>query len=100
MGKVAAGARVVGDQRSRTCAICPEVSRVSVPTDAARGQRRSTIEGMLHMPQGTIKKLVKDRGFGFISMGSGQGDVFFHVSSVEEGVLELAWEVNKCWRYR
>lgn len=33
------------------------------------------------MPQGTIKKLVSDRGFGFISGASG-GDVFFHLSSV------------------
>ncbi len=33
------------------------------------------------MPQGTIKKLVGDRGFGFIS--GDHGDVFFHFSSVE-----------------
>ncbi len=32
------------------------------------------------MPQGVIKKIVSDRGFGFIS-GEG-GDVFFHHSSV------------------
>ncbi|MGD0518729.1 MAG: cold shock domain-containing protein [Thermoguttaceae bacterium] len=32
------------------------------------------------MPQGTIKKIVTDRGFGFIS--GGEGDVFFHHSSV------------------
>ena len=32
------------------------------------------------MPQGTIKKLVADRGFGFIS--GDRGDVFFHHSSV------------------
>jgi CspA family cold shock protein len=47
---------------------------------------------MLHMPHGTIKKLVKDRGFGFISMGQGQGDVFFHVSSVDEGVFDALQE--------
>jgi cold shock protein len=34
------------------------------------------------MAQGTIKKLVLDRGFGFISTNSGKGDVFFHVSAV------------------
>ena len=34
------------------------------------------------MPQGTIKKIVSDRGFGFIS-GDRQ-DVFFHHSSVVE----------------
>ncbi len=40
------------------------------------------------MPQGVIKKLVSDRGFGFIS---GEGvDVFFHHSSVaDEGFDNL-----------
>ena len=32
------------------------------------------------MPQGTIKKLVHDRGFGFIS--GGDAEVFFHHTSV------------------
>ena len=35
------------------------------------------------MPQGTIKKLVSDRGFGFID--GEQGDIFFHHSAQEEG---------------
>ena len=35
------------------------------------------------MPQGVIKKLVADRGFGFI--GGERSDVFFHHSSVEDG---------------
>ena len=34
------------------------------------------------MPQGVIKKLVSDRGFGFISAEG--GDIFFHHSSVTE----------------
>ena len=34
------------------------------------------------MPQGTIKKIVSDRGFGFIS--GEQGELFFHHSSVVE----------------
>ena len=33
------------------------------------------------MPQGVIKKLVSDRGFGFISQREGT-DVFFHHTSV------------------
>ncbi len=33
------------------------------------------------MPHGTIKRLVSDRGFGFVEGES--GDVFFHHSSVE-----------------
>jgi cold shock protein len=33
------------------------------------------------MPKGTIKKLVQDKGFGFIKQQGGQ-DVFFHTSVV------------------
>ncbi|OHB78018.1 MAG: hypothetical protein A2W31_17930 [Planctomycetes bacterium RBG_16_64_10] len=36
--------------------------------------------------QGTIKKLVSDRGFGFIS--GDRGDVFFHFSSMGEGEFD------------
>jgi cold shock protein len=38
------------------------------------------------MPQGTIKKLVADRGFGFISAAS--GDIFFHHSVVADNKFE------------
>jgi CspA family cold shock protein len=38
------------------------------------------------MPQGTIKKIVSDKGFGFI--GGDRGDVFFHHSAVEGGMFE------------
>jgi len=38
------------------------------------------------MPQGTIKKLVMDKGFGFID--GEQGDLFFHHSSVQGGTIE------------
>jgi cold shock protein len=38
------------------------------------------------MPQGVIKKLVADRGFGFISGPS--GDVFFHHSTVADNKFE------------
>jgi CspA family cold shock protein len=34
------------------------------------------------MPQGTIKKLVADKGFGFIEGDGGKRDMFFHVSSL------------------
>lgn len=41
------------------------------------------------MPQGTIKKLVSEKGFGFIS-GADRGDVFFHHSVVaDEGFDDL-----------
>lgn len=37
------------------------------------------------MPQGTIKKLT-DKGFGFIA--GEKGDIFFHLSSLEETTFE------------
>jgi CspA family cold shock protein len=41
---------------------------------------RSVEQGVFAMPQGTIKRIVSDRGFGFISAAS--GDLFFHHSAV------------------
>ncbi len=38
------------------------------------------------MPQGTIKKLLTDRGFGFIE--GERGDIFFHHSSLEGTSIE------------
>ncbi len=36
------------------------------------------------MPEGTIKKLVPEKGFGFIA--TDKGDLFFHASTLSEGV--------------
>jgi CspA family cold shock protein len=38
------------------------------------------------VPQGKIKKIVSDRGFGFIA--ADQGDLFFHHSQVKEGSFD------------
>jgi CspA family cold shock protein len=38
------------------------------------------------MPQGTIKKLVAEKGFGFIS--GERGELFFHHTSLEETPIE------------
>ena len=38
------------------------------------------------MPQGTIKKLITDRGFGFIKTDT--GELFFHMSSLQEISIE------------
>jgi len=38
------------------------------------------------MPQGKIKRLVSDRGFGFVE--GERGDLFFHHSSVEGTTIE------------
>jgi CspA family cold shock protein len=38
------------------------------------------------MPQGTIKKLIAGKGFGFIE--GERGDLFFHQSSVEGASIE------------
>ena len=42
------------------------------------------------MPQGTIKKLVSDKGFGFIS--GERGDLFFHHSAIEGATIESLYE--------
>ena len=39
------------------------------------------------MPQGKIKRLVKDRGFGFIEAERGE-DLFFHHSEVKGGSFD------------
>ncbi|HEY4759755.1 MAG TPA: cold shock domain-containing protein [Thermoguttaceae bacterium] len=39
------------------------------------------------MPQGTIKKLIADKGFGFLE--GEQGELFFHHSAVEGTSIEL-----------
>jgi CspA family cold shock protein len=46
------------------------------------------------MAQGTIKKIVSDRGFGFISTGGGQ-ELFFHHSSVKGASFESLHEGQK-----
>ncbi len=48
-------------------------------------QRPEFVEGG-QMPQGTIKKIVSEKGFGFI--GGDKGDVFFHHSAVEGNEFE------------
>ena len=42
------------------------------------------------MPQGKIKKLVSDKGFGFIE--GERGDIFFHHSAVEGGGFDTLQE--------
>lgn len=42
------------------------------------------------MPQGKIKKLVSDKGFGFIE--GERGDIFFHHSAVEGGGFDSLQE--------
>ena len=38
------------------------------------------------MPQGTIKKIIADKGFGFIA--GERGDLFFHHSQVQDARIE------------
>jgi CspA family cold shock protein len=40
------------------------------------------------MATGTIKTLVKDRGFGFIQASGSGEDVFFHRTAVSEGTFD------------
>ena len=43
------------------------------------------------MPSGVIRRLVKDRGFGFIKSGDGE-DLFFHRSELRGVTFELLKE--------
>jgi cold shock protein len=47
------------------------------------------------MASGTIKSLVKDRGFGFIQPDGGSDDVFFHTSSLTDGTYDSLVEGQK-----
>ena len=40
------------------------------------------------MAQGTIKKLINAKGFGFIAPEGGSDDVFFHTSALENASFE------------
>ena len=48
------------------------------------------------MPQGTVKKLVTDKGFGFIS--GERGDLFFHHTALENTSIE-ALEIGQTVEY-
>lgn len=38
------------------------------------------------MPQGKIKKVITEKGFGFIA--TDEGDLFFHHSEIQDGTIE------------
>ena len=44
------------------------------------------------MQRGKIKKLVADKGFGFISGDQKGKDLFFHLSSIKDGAFESLFE--------
>ena len=46
------------------------------------------------MPLGTVKKIVQEKGFGFIATGEGN-DIFFHHSSVSNHGFENLSEGQK-----
>jgi CspA family cold shock protein len=45
------------------------------------------------VPQGKIKKIISDRGFGFID--SDRGDLFFHHTEVKEGSFDHLQEGDR-----
>jgi cold shock protein len=49
--------------------------------------------GVAKMPQGTIKKLIMDKGFGFIQ--GEHGELFFHLSALDGVTIEEMREGQK-----
>ena len=47
------------------------------------------------MAVGEIRRLVRDRGFGFIGPQDGGNDVFFHHSALEAGQFDGLYEGQK-----
>ena len=47
------------------------------------------------MATGTITRLVRDRGFGFIQASDSNEDIFFHSSSVDETTFDELTEGQK-----
>jgi len=56
----------------------------------------SRFEGVAQMPQGTIKKVLTDKGFGFIE--GDRGDIFFHHSALE-GIAIEALQIGQAVTY-
>jgi cold shock protein len=50
----------------------------------AAGEARSPKQERTAMATGTITRLVRDRGFGFIKPDEGSADVFFHTSATTD----------------
>ena len=46
------------------------------------------------MAEGTIKKLISAKGFGFIGPADGSDDVFFHSSGIENASFEELQELS------
>jgi CspA family cold shock protein len=63
----------------------PRVVEGSSRTGRASADSRVREENRGHMSSGTVKKLVADRGFGFITADDGK-DYFFHRGALEGGL--------------
>jgi CspA family cold shock protein len=47
------------------------------------------------VPEGIVKKIVSEKGFGFITPDGGADDVFFHHSALEGGQFEKLAEGDR-----
>jgi CspA family cold shock protein len=61
-----------------------------------RGKLGYLFEGMASMPQGKIKKVIADKGFGFIE--GERGDIFFHHSALD-GIAIEALQIGQSVTY-
>jgi superfamily II DNA/RNA helicase/cold shock CspA family protein len=78
--------RYLESDSGRVPAVRPDFGRIQraagILSNRPMRKRRSSRGGVKGMPKGTIKKLVSDRGFGFIAAEDGK-DYFFHQSGVD-----------------
>ena len=49
------------------------------------------------MQEGTIARLVKEKGFGFISREGEEKDLFYHSNELKDVTFEELNEVNEVW---
>ena len=85
------GKRWVREKTTKERAISPIWPTGSCSDGVQGGFRGATFYKKLiqTMPQGTIKKIIADKGFGFIATEEGGSDLFFHRNGCSDSFEDL-----------